>query len=67
VGQAERALQIVEDRFDQGVVRIADVLDAETALDDARVRELDARFDLQRARRSLAFASGLPPVPEVQE
>lgn len=67
VGQAERALQIVEDRFDQGVVRIADVLDAETALDDARVRELNARFDLQRARRSLAFASGLPPVPEVQE
>ena len=66
-GQAERALSIVEDRFEQGVVRIADVLDAETALDDARVRELNARFDLQRARRTLAFASGLPPVPEVQE
>lgn len=66
-GQAERALSIVEDRFEQGVVRVADVLDAETALDDARVRELNARFDLQRARRSLAFAAGLPPVPEVQE
>jgi outer membrane protein TolC len=65
--QAERALSIVEDRFEQGVVRVADVLDAETALDDARVRELNARFDLQRARRSLAFAAGLPPVPEVQE
>lgn len=67
VSQAERALSIVEDRFEQGVVRVADVLDAETALDDARVRELNARFDLQRARRSLAFAAGLPPVPEVQE
>jgi outer membrane protein TolC len=65
--QAERALRIVEDRFEQGVVRVADVLDAETALDDARVRELNARFDLQRARRTLAFAAGLPPVPEVTE
>ena len=31
------------------------------------VRELNARFDLQRSRRTLAFAAGLPPVPEVQE
>lgn len=65
VTQAERALAIVEDRFEQGVVRIADLLDAETSLDDARVRELNARFDAQRATRSLAFAAGLPPVPEV--
>jgi outer membrane protein TolC len=65
VSQAERALHIVEDRFGQGVVRVADVLDAETALDDARVRELNARFDAQRALRTLAFATGLPPVPEV--
>ena len=65
--QAERALKIVEDRFEQGVVRVSDVLDAETALDDARVRELNARFDLQRAQRTLAFAAGLPPVPEVSE
>ena len=67
VDQAERALHIVEDRFAQGVVRIADVLDAETALDDARVRELNARFDAQRALRTLAFATGLPPVPEVTQ
>jgi outer membrane protein TolC len=65
VTQAERALSIIEARFEQGVVRIADLLDAETYLDDARVRELNARFDLQRATRSLAFATGLPPVPEV--
>jgi len=67
VGQAERALHIVEDRFNQGVVRMADVLDAETALDDARVRELNARFDALRALRTLAFATGLPPVPEVSQ
>jgi outer membrane protein TolC len=65
VAQAERALGIVEARFEQGVVRISDLLDAETQLDDARVRELNARFDVQRATRSLAFATGLPPVPEV--
>jgi outer membrane protein len=65
VDQAERALHIVEDRFGQGVVRMADLLDAETALDDAQVRELNARFDAQRALRTLAFATGLPPVPEV--
>lgn len=65
VTQADRALQILEDRFDQGVVRMDDLLDAETALDDARVRELNARFDVQRTSRALAFAVGLPPVPEV--
>jgi outer membrane protein TolC len=65
VEQAERALRILEDRFEQGVVRIADVLDAETALDDARVRELNAHFDVARSGRTLAFATGLPPVPEV--
>jgi len=65
VEQAGRALGIVEARFEQGVVKISDLLDAETQLDDARVRELNARFDVQRATRSLAFATGLPPVPEV--
>ena len=65
VEQAGRALRILEDRFEQGVVRVADLLDAETALDDARVRELNARFDAERAERTLAFATGLPPVPEV--
>jgi outer membrane protein TolC len=66
VAQATRALDIIEARFEQGVVRMADLLDAETQLDDARVRELNAGFDVQRAARSLAFATGLPPVPEVK-
>jgi outer membrane protein TolC len=63
--QAEKALSILEARFEQGVARVTDLLDAETMLDDARVRELNARFDLMRAARTLDFAVGLPPVPEV--
>jgi len=64
VAYAEKALAILEDRFEQGVARVTDLLDAETTLDDARLRELDARFDLQRATRTLDFAVGLSPVPE---
>jgi outer membrane protein TolC len=67
VAQAEKALAILEARFEQGVARITDLLDAETMLDDARVRELNARFDLQRATRALDFAVGYPPVPEVSQ
>lgn len=63
--QAEKALTILESRFEQGVARVTDLLDAETMLDDARVRELNAGFDLRRAARTLAFTIGLPPVPEV--
>lgn len=65
VTQAERALDILESRFAQGVTRVTDLLDAETMLDDARVRELNAGFDLRRAARTLAFTVGQSPVPEV--
>jgi outer membrane protein TolC len=65
VAQAEKALTILESRFEQGVARITDLLDAETMLDDARVRALNAGFDLQRASRTFDFAVGLSPVPEV--
>lgn len=65
VTQAEKALSILEQRFGQGVARITDLLDTETMLDEARVRELNAGFDLRRAARTLNFTIGLPPVPEV--
>jgi outer membrane protein TolC len=65
VAQAEKALSILEERFGQGVARITDLLDTETMLDEARVRELNAGFDLRRAARTLNFTIGLPPVPEV--
>ena len=63
--QAERALSILDDRFQQGVTKVTDLLDAETMLDESRMRELNARFDVQRAIRTLNFAVGLPPIPEV--
>jgi outer membrane protein TolC len=62
VAYAEKALAILEDRFEQGVARITDLLDAETTLDDARL-QLDP-VSTQRATRTLDFAVGLSPVPE---
>lgn len=64
VAAAERALVIVEDRFDQGVARMTDLLDAETRAHEARVRETEARFDLMKAARTLRFALGLSPMEE---
>lgn len=65
VAAAERAMAILEDRFGQGVARITELLDAETLADEARVREAKARFDVQRALRTVRFAQGGDPVPEV--
>jgi len=65
VAAAERAMAILEDRFGQGVARITELLDAETLADEARVREAKARFDMQTALRTVRFAQGADPVPEV--
>jgi outer membrane protein len=67
VGAAERALAILEDRFNQGVEKVTDLLDAETMLNEARLRDLQARFDLGRAVRALDFTTGSSPVPEVAQ
>jgi outer membrane protein len=67
VSAAEKALLIIEDRFGQGIVKVTDLLDAETALNETRLRELQARFDLQRAIRTFHFTTGSSPVPEVTE
>lgn len=67
VSAAERALVILEDRFGQGIAKVTDLLDAETMLNEARLRELQARFDLQRAIRTFHFSTGSSPVPEVSE
>ena len=64
-GAASRAMTILEDRFAQGVARITELLDAETLAHGARVREAQARFDVQRAVRTVRFAEGGDPVPEV--
>ncbi len=64
VEAAERALVILDDRFGQGVARVTDLLDAETMAHQARVREAQARTDLELATRTLSFAVGGSPVPE---
>lgn len=65
VAAAERALAIIDERFGQGIARMTDLLDAETQAHEARVREAQARFDLQTAARNLLFTIGHEPVPEV--
>jgi outer membrane protein len=65
VEASEKALTILEDRFGQGVSRITDLLDVETMAHQARVRESQARTDLELAQRTLSFAVGGSPIPEV--
>lgn len=67
VRAAERALSILDDRFGQGLTKMTDLLDAETTAHEARVRETQTRYDLEKAIRTLRFASGLPPIPEVAQ
>lgn len=55
---AREALTVREARFRQGLDRMIDLLDAETALREAEVRELLARYDLFLASYRLHFASG---------
>ncbi len=62
---AERALTILEDRFAQGVARLTDLLDAETMAHEQRVRDAQARYDLEVAARMLSFSIGDEPVAEV--
>jgi len=55
---AEESLRIREERFKQGLDKMIDLLDAETQLREARVRELVARYDIALATYRLYFNSG---------
>jgi outer membrane protein TolC len=57
---AAEALRISERRFEQGLDRMIDLLDSETALRESGVRELVARYDAALASFSLRYACGLP-------
>jgi outer membrane protein TolC len=57
---AREALRITERRFEQGLDRMIDLLDSETALRRSEVRELVARYDAAYSAFSLSFATGLP-------
>lgn len=55
---ARRSLAIVEDRYKEGLTTLPELLDAETALTTARLREVAARRDVLLARASLDLATG---------
>ncbi|MDQ7088116.1 MAG: TolC family protein [Acidobacteriota bacterium] len=56
---AEESLRVREERFRQGLDKMIDLLDAETQLREASVRELVARYDTTLATYRLLHASGL--------
>jgi outer membrane protein TolC len=55
---AREALRVRESRFTQGLDKMTDLLDAETALREAEMRELLARYDVTLNTDRLRFAAG---------
>lgn len=55
---ARRALEIVTDRYKEGLATFPELLEAETARTDARRRAVAARSDLLAARAALDLATG---------
>jgi len=55
---AREALRVREHRFSQGLDKMIDLLDAETALREAELRELVARYDVSLSTYRLLFVSG---------
>jgi outer membrane protein len=55
---ARRSMSIVEDRYKEGLTTLVELLDAETGLTRARVREVAARRDLLHAQTMLDLAGG---------
>ncbi len=58
VAQATRHVEIMTNRYEQGLVKIAELLDAQTAQTEARTGELNLTYDLMLARRALLHAVG---------
>ena len=58
VALAERSHGIVEDRYREGLTVLTELLDAETALTRARLRQLAAGRDVLLARATLDLATG---------
>jgi len=64
---ARESLRVRESRFRQGLDRMIDLLDAETALREAETRELVARFDVVLGSHRLKFVAGEPVVETMEE
>ena len=59
IALAEKSLLLVRDRYREGLVPLTELLDTETALTRARLRDLAARRDLLLAEARLRLALGL--------
>jgi outer membrane protein TolC len=57
-------LRVTEARYAQGIARMTDLLDAQTALRELELRELSARYDQQLADYRIRFATGQPLLNE---
>ncbi len=55
---AQRSLEIVADRYREGLTVLTELLDAETALTRSRLRSIAAQRDLLLARATLDLATG---------
>ena len=64
---AREALRVREHRFKQGLDKMIDLLDAETALREAELRELVARYDIALSTYRLMFVSGGNLTPTLEE
>ena len=57
--QAEEALSLIRARYENGAAQITEYLDAEVRLTGARVRDVAARYDIERATADLRRALGV--------
>ena len=64
---AREALRVRERRFQQGLDKMIDLLDAETALREAELREMVARYDVILGSYRVLFASGGSLVERMEE
>ncbi len=63
VSAADEQMRVREKRFQQGLDKMIDLLDAETGQREAKVRELVARYDVALATYKLHYASGARLTP----
>ncbi len=64
---AGEALRVRESRFKQGLDKMIDLLDAETALRESEMRELVARYDVALETYRLRYVSGATLIPSMED
>lgn len=64
VNQAAESVALTRSRFEQGLAIATQLIDSETALTSARVRQAEAEADQRIAVAALRQALGLPQIPQ---